>query len=441
MKTSPKRSFITPSSAPRGPETLLFTELFMKRIIPVVVCLTLFSSLHAAESVARPLTLDDCLARAQQHNEALRAQAQQQEAAAARVAQSRGNILPGVRLAAEKTFRDTAGSAIAGEQSEARFTLSQPLFAGFQKTRGVHLARSEMTREALLYRDAERILREQVTAAFFALAAVEAGRENIRETMRSLADRAAVLRDRARLGKSRESEALMTESQLASLTAQYEKTAGDHAVAAETLAFLTGISPEALSLARNDGALASLPDPAAYLSAVDGRADVQAARQALISQSLRCSVARGGLLPTIDLDGSWYLHRDGALADSAWEASLSLGVPLFQGGSMRARVREEEARRRATELTLSLAARAAETLVRVRYASAASSVRQAAAYADAFEKAKKSYQMQVRDYQYGLVNNLEVIQALLNMLDVRQNRDAARIEARRDRALLDEAVR
>jgi outer membrane protein TolC len=51
---------------------------------------------------------------------------------------------------------------------------------------------------------------------------------------------------------------------------------------------------------------------------------------------------------------------------------------------------------------------------------------------DAYKKAKKSYELQVKEYRYGLVTNLDVLQALTFMQDVKQNWDRALIQSQLD---------
>lgn len=395
----------------------------------------------AAISYAGPLTLEECLSRAQSHSEALSILAGTQDEAEARLRQARGAVAPNMHFLADKTLRDTDGGRIPGDQANARFALTQPLFAGGRLAKNVDLARNDRVTQRYLVADATRALREQVITAFYTFAAVDARLTNIRETAQLMTGRIAELRGRARLGKSRDSEVLMTESQASVLLAQYEKSSGDRSTAAETLAFLAAVSPDDISIETDTTTVTGLADVGLYSGRIAQRADILAARQAQVSQSLRVAIAKGGLFPSLDLTGSWYTLRSGALANVDWEALLRLDVPLFQGGGARGRVAEEQARLRESELAVALVTRQAETLVRTRYEAASSSIKQAAAFAEAFEKAAKSYRMQMRDYQYGLVNNLDVIQALLNMLDVKQGMDAARMQALRDTALLDESVR
>jgi len=81
--------------------------------------------------------------------------------------------------------------------------------------------------------------------------------------------------------------------------------------------------------------------------------------------------------------------------------------------------------------------RRTETEVRGYYRLLDSSLKQAAAYGKAYDKAGESYRIQIKDYRYGLVNNLDVIQAMTGMLEAKKNLDRALIEVKSAKALLD----
>jgi len=143
---------------------------------------------------------------------------------------------------------------------------------------------------------------------------------------------------------------------------------------------------------------------------------------------------------TLEDPTSWYNQRTGSFSPQDWDALFALSVPLFQGGAARGRVSEEASRLREAEDRVSNAELEAAAEIRRLYAALVSSLEQEAALKDAFDKAEKSYRLQRRDYNYGLVNNLEVLQSMLSLLEVKSSYDRARIEAKSDKALLDIAA-
>jgi outer membrane protein TolC len=177
-----------------------------------------------------------------------------------------------------------------------------------------------------------------------------------------------------------------------------------------------------------------------YLESAKNRPDVAALRQNIIAEEHSVNLQKGAFLPTVGLDGDYYLQRSGSSADSKWAAVLSLDFPIFQGGSTLAQVRLEQSRLRQTQQLLEQALRQLNTQVKSLYKSLDFSIRQAAAYQDAYTKAQKSYLAQLRDYRFGLVTNLDVIQAMLDMLASKRNFDRAVIQVKIDKSLLDIAA-
>jgi outer membrane protein len=419
----------------------------MKKSDLVFLCFItiVFSAAGAvcAENKVSALTLKQCLNMAQERSDELKIQSERQQQADRRLVQAKGGVLPDIRYKYSKYYRDTANGVYAGEEADSRLAVNQPLFYGFRKTEAITLSRVDIRREGFQYRNVYRALNAVVTQAFYAIVQVDADVANIQNTLKLLQDRVQELNERMRLGKSRESEILAVESQIATLRAQQESSRGDRAKAAESLSRLIGVDSALLALNDDTPPVEDAGPSEKYLEAVKSRPDIEVARQDAIIQSSRVRITKGLLLPTFNLDGSWYAARSGSLSGSigsTWDTSLSLDIPLFQGGITRGRVNEELSRQRELEDGISLLMRDATAEVRQLYKALVSSLDQTAAYKDAYDKAEKSYQLQLRDYRFGLVNNLDVLQAMTMMLDARRNMDRTLIQVKSDKALLDIAV-
>lgn len=418
----------------------------MKRVfLAITAFLLIFIPAFAFDSVKQaraPLSLQQCLDMAVKYSGELAVQNEKRNEASQKVRQSRGGILPSVDFIYQKTYRDTAGGLYTTDLTDSKFSMTQPLFQGFSKASAYTIAGNDLRKEDLNYESARRALKAAVTQAFYSLAQIDGDIVNIENTRTAMATRRSELQERARLGKSRESEVLMIESQIATLAAQEEKSLSDRAVAAEELAYLTGSGSQMIAIVDDT------PAPAAqaagidtYITAVKTRSDVAALQKDVESQKLKLRAARGSLLPTLDLNGAFYTQKSGTTnADSKWDAALVLNAPLFRGGANLGKAAEEAARLREYEANLDLYLREIVTQTKQLYRAADSSIKQATAYKDAFDKAERSYRMQLSDYKYGLVSNLDVIQAMLTVLDVKKNYGRALIQSKIDRAMLEIAA-
>ncbi len=394
----------------------------------------------AEERSTARYTLNDCLDLALRANEALQIQDERLAEAAQRVRQADADRLPVVDFRYNRFFRDTSGVSTAGDGTDSRLVVTQPLFDGFRRADTSRFARSALRREEFQRAVAARSLKGDVARAFFSVAQVESDIRNNEETLALLRERRSELAARVRLGKSRDSELLMVESQIAGIQAQQEKFKGDHAGSWTGLAWLTGINAAPSSVIYDTDAVPSLPSRSDISAEAGQRSDVRAAEEDLAAQNIRTALARGARLPTLGLDGSWYLARSGSLNGSDWELLFALNFPLYNGGGTKARVEEQSASEREYRLRLLQARRSAETELRRLSSDLAASIAQAEPYRDAWALADKSSELQRKDYRLGLVTNLDVLQSMTAVLDAKKNLDRSILQAQLNKALLDIAT-
>jgi len=410
----------------------------VRALFIVSVLLVAGSSRCMPQSPAvEPLSLVQCFFLAQSHSEALQTQSARQKEATEHIAQARGALLPGINFKYSKFFRDTVNDTVAGEGLDTRLEAVQPLFYGFRRVEAVGLAKGERQREDFQYRAVTRQLYGSVAQVFYTIAGIESDIRNVNETLQLMQDRIKELTERVRLGKSRDSEVLMTESQIAALRAQEEKLQGDRSSALETLAFLTGAAPERLAIVDTMPEVTRAEPLEQALAASKQRSDVLVARQNVAQEESLVRISRGTLLPTANLDGSWYASRSGSLSGAAWDIYLLMDVPVFQGGILRSRVREESLRLSEARQQAELVSRQTETEVRQLYHALKSSLAQAGAYREAYDKADRSYRSQMKEYRLGLVNNLDVLQAVTTLLSVKSSSDRAAIQVKLATTMLD----
>ncbi|MDD5491965.1 MAG: TolC family protein [bacterium] len=414
-----------------------------RSLIYIMVVMTIgllcgWTALAAADTV--PLTLEQCISIAAAKNSDLKIQQERLLQAQQQVNQARGDMLPDIRYEFSRFDRDPAGGTVTSKGSDSKFTLSQPLFYGFRKEKTLALSKAVLQGQELEFKTVLRGLKADVTLAFFTLSQIEGDIADIRGTYDLLQGRLKELTERVRLGKSRESETLMVQSQLAVLRAQEESIEGDRQNALETLSYLLGIKAADIKILDDIQVGKDISPVETYLESAKQRSDIKTLRQEIATQEYRVRIAKGDFWPTVNFDGSWYTSRNGSLNAVDWETLLSLDFPLFQGGITKARVNEETSRLRESREQLAKLTDEIMTEIRKLYKSLLSSITQATLLKDAYEKADKSYRIQLQDYRFGLVNNLDVIQAMTTTLEVKRKYDTAIAQAKANKALLDIAV-
>lgn len=415
-------------------------KLFNKLASFATIVLICVSAVASAEVASSPLTLQQCTELARKKSDDLLIQSEHQNEAKQKVKEYLGNILPAVGYNFVKTNMDTAGGLYSGDLNDSYFSLNQPLFYGLRDFKAYKQAKNQVTTEGYIYENVERDLKSQVTSAFYSLVLVNADIENLRQSEKILENRITELTERVRLGKSRDSEILMVQSQIAGLVAQEESDNGVRANAIEDLAFLTGLQTSVISVKDEMQDVNSIDPLEGFLSSGKNRSDIKAAANDVESQKYSLDIAKGARLPTLNLLADWYTHRASAYPGSDWSTFLTLNFPLYQGGSLQGKIVEETSRLKEYNDRLSLVTRENESEIRKLYQQAISSVKQAVAYQDAYDKAAKSCEMQLQDYRYGLVSNLAALESISTMLDAKRNLDRALVQAKVDKILLDIAA-
>jgi outer membrane protein len=249
--------------------------------------------------------------------------------------------------------------------------------------------------------------------------------------LRLTRERISELKDRVRLGKSRHSEMLSAESQAENLSAEETRNQGTIVRGREQLSFLTGHDMSSVPLADQINLAPSAVSVEDALARSDNRSDVQALRADADAKRKAVRVAHAAFHPSADVEGNYYTQRpSGLLHEVDWDLLFSVEVPLFQGGSAFAGTSEAKSRYRESELNLSRLRRSIRTDVKSAFNLFQTSVSETKSLAAAYQKAKESYELQVREYRLGLVNNLEVLQAQNVMQDVKHDWDHAALETK-----------
>ncbi len=390
------------------------------RVLPgIATLLAVFLNIATPPDVlaAEAMTLEGYYAAALQRSESTAIQMEQVHQAEERYEQAGSAFLPTINGVATYTRQDPLPSGspqtptTLNQQNLSRIALNQPLFRGMREYAALRQSRNLLTAQEQDYRNAELLLYKDVLQNFYTILALEGDIANYNEEIRLNREREADIRARVRIGRSRESELLNLQSTISTLLATVEQLRGQLYVAREALVFLSGLDA-ATPLIDAAAPPAKLAPLATYLDGIRNRPDVHASSQRLLAAAEGMTVARGGHLPSLDLNANYYLERPGYLNDSQWDVQLAVTVPLYAGGSVQSKVREAGSQRNQAELTQSQILRRAEQEVRAAYQSVSLAVSQEQALQNATEAARKSYQAQRREYGLGLVSNLEVIQAL-----------------------------
>ncbi len=384
-----------------------------------------------------PLTLRDCYQLSLKRSEELAIKQQVLEATQGRFLQALSGALPRASFEASQKRQNGSGNSsfTLKHVPERRFIFSQPLFAGFKEFAAMAGSRAERRQRLHEKTRAEQLLMVDVSDAFYLVLEKREDLSTLEMTRTALVQRVDELVDRERLGRSRKSEVASVEAQLRRVEADWEQSKSQEQVARELLEFLTGLNQ--VDALNDDEPLPAVLDAEdAYMAKAAVRPDVKATEAAWRVAKDAVWIAQAQLWPTVNADADYYTKRVGSAADVDWDATLTVDVPLFQGGQAVGKIRETRAQAREAKLQFEKTQREAALDIQEVYTQLQAALTRQTVLERAFTAAEESYQLQVDDYRKSLVSTLDVLQTLQTLQDVRRDFVRAKYDTKRQYWLL-----
>ncbi|KHD87793.1 MAG: transporter [Bdellovibrio sp. ArHS] len=377
-------------------------------------------------------TLQEAYQAALQKNETVGLENSKVTQAKERVSQLRGGLLPQISAKATYFMQPEAKDPLAREifpdkQTTVALSANQVLFRGLREFAGLRQQKDLLGSQEEARNQALLQLYQDVANSYLNILALEQDAKNLEMQITLYDERVAELSGRVRRGESNSTEVLTAQSTQASLKAEAQIVSGNLKMAREVFSFVTGLpATEVLT----DPALTkdkNIQDLSYYLKRVEERYDVKSARLLLQAAEEDVRIAKGAHWPSLDVAGNYYLKRpEGFSEDLKWDVQFTLTLPLFEGGTTQARVRESASKRIEADLTLARLRRQAEQEIRSYYENYQSRLKQVEALAKATSLSQKNYQVLQRDYRRGLARNVDVQIALTDFRVASRALDQAR---------------
>lgn len=344
---------------------------------------------------------------------------------------ARSTILPTISGVGSYTKIDPPNATgnspfLLTRQYSAALRLTQPLI------RGGSVSAYQLAKENVLLsrfqKDANELnLYQLVINAYYNLQIAQVDVQNLKEFVKFTKDRVKELNERTAIGRSRKGELVEAQAQALSAESQLQQGLITLQQAETTYEFYTKLQP---SNVPDSGDVPKLHMTAQeYLNKVKTRPDIMAVQQQTRVAERQIEVSKGGHYPSLDLTSNYYFDRTGILASSEWDVGLAVVIPLYQGGGVQAQVREAVESKRIAELTSSETVRAAERDMLISYQNLSQLLVQLESVKGAYNKAEEAYRLNKRDYQYGLVTNLDVLQSLNYFIDSKRTYNTLSIMA------------
>jgi outer membrane protein TolC len=405
-------------------------RLSFASLVFLIACLMV--SGRAAEVTQRQaLDLNAAYQLALQRSETLQMTGQEIKAAEARYWQAVSAVLPQAGLYAQEGFMNRAQSANGrrNDSFQAGLSGSWLVFDGFRQ---YNLAGVEQAQKRSLTADltrARQLLYLDVGDVYLQIVGLEKDLEVLQDLVVALNQRKGELIDRISIGRSRQNELLLTETDIADTESEMATVKGLLGASRELLAFLIGVPSAHFVLAAPPGDFPQAENLFSYLWKAGARPDLQAAVEYETAAQRVVSADKGSFWPTVSVGAGW-VAAESLSSDQDWNVTISAELPIFDGGYRASRLAESKANLRITQLSLTRARRLADYEVRLAYNNFISSADRYLKLNLAETTAAQNYQAQKRDYELGRSNNLDVLLALTNWQQLRRRLLSTEVQTR-----------
>ena len=379
---------------------------------------------------AYALTLQQAYESARANAESVQIKQLGEDQAQSRVDQARGALLPSLEVEDvydRRENRTLLGQSIDDTQNTVTVTLKQPLFRGggeYAFLRQTKLARERAAAETLAER---RTLYMRVAQLYYQILNLQSQLANHLKVGEVYGSMIRDLKYRARIGRSRATDLNSVRTQLALTESNISQTQMNINVAARDFSTLTGIE--------NISSLQEEPLPregAAHIkydsALLDRQPDIRISQLNGRIATEEVKVQRSPYLPFVDLYSSYYARQ----IDTSQNGETSVGVRatwrFFNGGVTRAQVAEARLAARQKKL----AAQETRELVASEIDKSIARITDLRVVAKKYEvavaTAEKNLELYRRDYKNGLVSQLDVLQALKSLFDVKISYERAKLD-------------
>ncbi len=385
-----------------------------------------------------PLTLSDCYALALKQSEIIAIDEQFIKITEAHFLQALSIMMPNVsfisndiqQAKANGGATAIAGSAISStKDSQRQFNVTQTLFNGFKAFAALKGSRFERYQRINEKIRAEQLLLVDVANAFYLLKEKREDLKALQNIRVALKNRIKELQGRTNLGRSRPAEIVNVKAQLYGVEANIELVKSQEVLARELLEFLVGGS--IYSTADTYDIPVTLQPESYYVAKSDARPDVKATKFAWELAKKEIQIVNSDFLPNASLAANYYTQRTGFDKGINWDATLTITVPIFDGGLTIGRSNEAIAVARQQELTYRRTRRLAPYDIRDSYISLKTAISVYNALKKEYSTAKLNYHLQKKDYKFSLVNNLDVLTAIQTLENAQRDSIHALYEAKR----------
>ncbi len=387
--------------------------------------LILVICLFFAQTNAQEVSLEEAYRSALKKNDYSNQNTGIEEYAEAQYQVSKSNLFPQIsavgtynkyRLYNDDTNLRTQDSAKLGS-----LVLKQPLFHG-----GILSAidREKASRETsrLMTKQNDLNLYSDVAQSYYHIQILEGSLDILNEVNRNSSKRVDILKRRVKIGKSRETDLLTNQLQSNDIAVELRQAKTDLENERQRFSNLTNLP--ANSKIKISLVIPSLKPLSFYIEKSKNSLDLQIQQKNVYISEKTESIASAQHLPSVDLS---LAASKGDISyttrGTQYSGGVTLTLPLFEGGGISAQADAAAMKKLTEKSKLNLLQTSLDTSVRNEYAQLSKWIEFYKTYANSIKIAERNYRVSNRDYELGLISNLDLLTALNTYLTTKKNLD------------------
>jgi outer membrane protein len=370
------------------------------------------------------ITLEEAYRTAFKKTEILQLEESRRKQANARVDQASSVFFP--NISAKANYLREGGNSVSGDNTVFAVSVTQPIYQGGRDRALLAAAQSDKLAKEYSFTALRVETYSAVAAAYYQILAAQLDIENLKSTLLQTRGIIDELKKRNAIGQTKNSEVLMTEAQLAVDQADLKAAEGRLNAAREQFAFTTGLDKNT-GVVNNTKMHPEIEPLAYYLSYADKRPDILFLTSNVTTAKENLAKEKRGYRPSVSLLADWYPVQSDS-SSPRWDLGVGLSVPVFDGSNIKARIREAQGKVEEAEAILKKQKRQSEADIKAAYENVVNLRDQVNALVSALSATEKNYNEQKKDYEFSLVTNLDVLQALNTFQSTKRNLDKTKVD-------------
>ena len=368
-----------------------------------------------AKNNLQELSLFDAFALAVYNTEDLKIGSESYFQAIERRRQTFGNFLPFLAFQGNyvlpTSIKGSAPVSSSGLSSGISLYGRQNILTGLSEWGNYSLAGKDMELSKMQLSVMTSGLLLDVSAAYYSVLTLQDLYKSNTEILNLYKKTRAEIARRISIGRSKASDLSRIDTQIYQLEAQIKEIETNLESTKLALSFLTGINSYLLKDTFSFSEIPDIIEKADKL--LPARGDVKFADIMLEKAKISHSASIGGHLPSIYAHGAYSIYSRGPGND--YYIGIGAELPLFEGGSAQAKIREADSQKKSAELILSKVKKDAKQDIIDSAMLVNFSKSQYDAYKKAYESSQKTYQAVMADYAKDRVTVLDVLSSLTSL--------------------------